>query len=91
METEVVPVSTVTAPVLAAAVAVDPSMVAVKVPAATVAMAAIEIAAALRTVEQIAAFPEQPPGLRWLQAPHAPCDHYEYASKCRAPPEPLRL
>lgn len=74
MEIEVVPVSMVTAPVLVAVVAVpnfvgaaaavDPSMVAVKVPAAAVAMAAIEIAAAPRTVEQIAAFPEQPPGLR---------------------------
>lgn len=85
-------VETAAAPILVAAVAVvDPRMVAVKLPVAAVAMAAIGIAVASRTVERIAAFPEQPPGPRWPQTPHAPCDHYGYASIYRAPLELLRL
>ena len=98
---EVVPVSMVTAPVLVAAaavpnfvgeaVAVDPSMVAVKVPAVVVARAGTEIAAFWKTVRKIVAPAEQPGELHSPQALHAPYDHYEYVSKCRAPPGPLRL
>src|SRR5437870_4788636 len=98
MEIEVVPVSTVTALVLVAtaaaptlevaAVAVGPGIAAGTTPVAAVARAATEIAASWKTVRWIAAAVEQPPELRWPQALHAPCDHYEYVSICRAQPEP---
>src|SRR5690242_10824085 len=99
MEIEVVPVSMVTALVLVATAAapilevaaVGPGIAAGTTPVAAVARAATEIAASWKTVRWIAAAVEQPPELRWLQALHAPCDHYEYVSICRARSESLRL
>ena len=101
MGIEALPASTVTVLVLVvtavapnpetAAVAIGPGIVAVPGPAAAAARAATEIAVPGKTALRIAAPAEQPPGPRWPHALHAPYDHYEYVSICRAPPGLLWL